>query len=382
MKRLLSWLALAAIAAACGSADQLGEPASLQIEMEGRYGSLDGALSLNSIRGLALTHGNGDTVLVSQIQVPGILLMSSGGDSLAMIGRGGSGPGEFSTPSLPSIQGDTIWVQDQRGPLLRFDTRGEYIDQLALRIPPLGEFQYAPQFRAALADGSLLMVGVSNPVGPEARAAVRALAHVRVGRDGTVMDTVALLSIRESSYVLRFSDGTGVVGGHPAANPDLGAVDPHGRWVVTATQEIAEGDRYGFTLRWIATAGDTLAARFIPTEPVSNESTRAGWVDRLIESEGKPRGMVEAAVADVPFPPSQAPALRLFADAEGRAWVQSPHTSADSARWYVIDREQGDPRSVVLENEIELMASRADRVWGWTRGSFDEAYIVKFRMTW
>lgn len=382
MKRLLSWPALTIIAIACGSADQLPVPASLRLDMEGRYGSLDGVLSLRSIRGLTLTHGNGDTVLVSQIQVPGILLMSSVGDSLAMIGRRGSGPGEFSTPSLPSIHADTIWVQDQRGPLLRFNASGEYIDQLALRIPPLGEFQYAPRFRAALADGSLLMVGVSNPVGPEARAAVRALAQVRVSRDGSVMDTVALLTIRESGYVVRFSDGTGVVGSHPAANPDLGAVDPRGRWVVTATQEIAGGDRFGFTLRWIATAGDTLAAHFVPTEPVSNESIRSAWVDRLIESEGKPRGMIEAAVDDVPFPPSQAPALRLFADAEGRAWVQSPHPAADSARWYVIDREHGDVRSIVLENEVELMAARADVVWGWTRGSFDEAYIVRFKATW
>lgn len=382
MKRLLSWVVLAVTTTACGPVEQFEDTASLRIDLEGRYGSVDGALSLRSIRGLTLTQGNGDTVLVTQVQVPGVLLMSAAGDSLGMIGRGGSGPGEFSTPSLPSIRADTIWIQDLRGPVLRFDARGEYIDQLALRVPPLGEFQHAPRFRAALADGSLLMAGVSNPVGPEARAVVRALAQVRVNRDGTVMDTVALLSIRESSYVLRFSDGTGVVGGHPAANPDLGAVDPEGRWVVTAAQEIAERDHFGFTLRWIGTSGDTLATHFVTTGPVSTESIEAEWIDRLVASEGKPRGMIEAAVDDVPFPAYQAPALRLFADPEGRAWVRSPHASADSALWYVIDREQGNLGSIALENEVELMTSRADVVWGWTRGPFEEAYIVKFRTTW
>lgn len=104
------------------------------------------------------------------------------------------------------------------------------------------------------------MRGVSNPVGREARAAVQALAYVRVSRSGSVIDTLALSAIRESGYVLEFSDGTGVLGSHPAANPDIGAADPEGRWIVSVAQEL-EPDRFGFTLRWIGLEGDTLGSR-------------------------------------------------------------------------------------------------------------------------
>lgn len=379
MKPWLSRVVLAVSVAACDSANQVTDIQPLRLDLEGRYGSLEGALGLRGIRGLVLTQGIGDTVLVNQVQVPGILLMSAAGDSLGMIGRGGSGPGEFRAPWTPSIRADTIWVPDVSGIIQRFDARGEHIDQLAPGVAPLGPFQYAPRFRAALADGSLLMQGVSNPVGEEARAAVQALALVRVHRNWEVMDTVALLSIRESGYVLRFPDGSGIVGSHPATNPDLGAVDPEGRWVVVAAQEIDELDRFGFTLRWIEADGDTLAERFVTTEPISTEPIRQAWIGRLVDTEGRPRGMIEAAVADVPFPTHQAPALALFADAEGRAWVRSPHVSSDSTRWYVVDTT-AHLSSIVLENQVELLAARGDIAWGWTRGPFDEPYLLKFRI--
>lgn len=379
MNRWLLCLVLVTSTAGCDATDEVTDLRPLRLELEGRYGSLEGALSLRAIRSLVLTHGVGDTVLVNQAQVPAILLMSAVGDSLGMIGREGSGPGEFRAPWTPSIRADTIWVQDVRGAVQRFDAGGEHIDQLVPRVAPLGPFQHAPRLGAVLADGSLLMQGVSNPVGEEAKAAVQALALVRVDRNWLVMDTVALLSIRESGYVLRFPDGSGIVGSHPAADPDLGAVDPEGRWVVVAALELDGHDRFGFTVRWIEADGDTLAERFVRTEPVSAEPIRQAWIDLLVDTEGRPRGMIEAAVADVPFPTYQAPAHGLFADAEGRAWVRSPHMSSDSTRWYIVDSAD-NLSSVVLEKPVELLAARGDLAWGWTRGPFDEAYILKFRI--
>lgn len=330
---------------------------------------------------MALSQGRGDTALVLQTRVPSVLVLGSGGDSLGVIGQSGSGPGEFSTPDAVSIHADTIWISDIRGPVSRFEATGRFIDRVDPRPAPLGPFQYSPRFVGALADGTVLMQGVSNPVGREARAAVQALAYVRVNRSGSVIDTLALLSIRESGYVLEFPDGSGVVGSHPAANPDIGAVDPEGRWIVSVAQEL-DPDRTGFTVRWIGTEGDTLGEQRVQTVRVSSESIRADWIAALVDSERRPRGMIEAAVEEVAFPREVAPGLSVFLDPDGRAWVRSPHISPDSAWWYAVDRDRGSLGSVVLPTEIELLAARDGALWGWTRGEFDEPYILKFRIVW
>ena len=108
---------------------------------------------------MTLTQGRGDTVLVTQFRVQAVLMLSSAGDSLGMIGRAGSGPGEFSAPFAPSILLDTIWIPDLSGAILRFDAAGGFIDQLRIPVAPLGPFQHSPSMVAALANGTLLFHG-------------------------------------------------------------------------------------------------------------------------------------------------------------------------------------------------------------------------------
>jgi hypothetical protein len=367
---------------ACGPPESAREPHRLRLEPAGRFGSADSALSLQTIGSMTLTQGRGDTLLITQFRVQAVLMLSAAGDSLGMIGRAGSGPGEFAAPFAPSILSDTIWIPDLSGSILRFDAAGRFIDQLRIPIAPLGPFQYAPSMVAALADGTLLFHGNSNPVGREAKEAVKALAFVRADRSGALLDTLALAAVRESSYVLQLKSGRGIVGSHPAVNGDLGSVDPEGRWLVIAAQQLGNDTPFGFTLSWIGLNGDTLAKQFVETPPISTKPVKEGWIDRLSSGEGMSRGEVELAAAAVPFPEFQAPALAVFTDPDGRVWVRSAHESPDSARWRVIDRERGELGGFVLPARVKLLAARGARVWGWTTGPLDEAIIVQFRVTW
>ena len=74
---------------------------------------------------------------------------------------------------------------------------------------------------------------------------MKALAFVRVDRSGALLDTLALAAVRESSYVLQLKSGRGIVGSHPAVNGDLGSVDPEGRWLVTAAQQLGDNTPFG-----------------------------------------------------------------------------------------------------------------------------------------
>jgi hypothetical protein len=194
-----------------------------------------------------------------------------------------------------------------------------------------------------------------------------------------VLDTLALLAVRETSYMLQFPDGRGILGGHPAANPDLGAVDPQGRWLIVAAQHLEDASRFGFTLSWITVEGDSVAGHYVPATPVSSEVIRQEWIDRLASGEVYPRGILEAAANDVPFSVHQAPALGVLADPSGRARVKSPHVSHDSIRWYVVDQGGGLVGSVAVSKRVDLMAAKGGVIWGWERGPDDEPYVLRFK---
>ncbi len=321
-------------------------------------------------------------LLVTQFRVAGLLVLSAAGDSLAMIGRTGSGPGEFAAPFEPRVLKDTIWAPDLSGTVLRYQSSGKYLDQFRFRLAPLGPFQYAPRFMAPLADGSLLYRGQSNPVGDEAKAAVKALALIRVSRTGEVLDTVAETRVRESNYVLRMKDGRGMVGSHPAADPDLAVADPLGRWFSVIRQEITDPTNFGFTNVRIGVTGDTISTHFVATRPLDCAPLREAWVDRLAKEEEFPRAALLEAADRVPFPEYQPPANGpAFADDQGRIWVRSPHPARDSAYWYVVDRT-GRTRKLALASKITLVAAWRHTVWGWATGAYDEPYILKFRAIW
>jgi len=375
------WLAGLGLVAGigCGSPAEDTRAPELELRLEARFGSLDGKLSLGVIQALALSQGRGDTVLIAQRFVPSVLVLSAQGDSLGSIGRLGSGPGEFTAIGWMAIQGDTVWIADMNRVISRFTPEGEFLDQMRFPMDPLSASEMGPEFRAPLSDGSLLFTAGYGP-GSAAAGIVEAIAHVRVSRSGQVLDTIVRESVSGSSMSIRFDDGSMLMGLHPVDRSDRVAVDPRGRWLVSASMDEPGMDETMAALTWIALGGDTIRTARIQGWAQSTADRRERFIEDLMGwSRGRPRGEVSRVVEEqVPWPSTQPPVRQLVADLDGRVWVGTTSASPDSTRWMVFDPEGGQMGEFLLPVDVQLHAAVDSTVWGSTVGSYDEPYILRF----
>jgi hypothetical protein len=103
--------------------------------------------------------------------------------------------------------------------------------------------------------------------------------------------------------------------------------------------------------------------------------------DLMLGRTARPRAAVERAVSEqVPWPSSTPPVTGVFADSDGRAWVKTTHTQPDSAAWWILGSDGRELGRAVLPARVELLAASGETVWGWTRGAFDEPYLLRFRV--
>jgi hypothetical protein len=365
----------------CARPDGAGSIAAADVALVGRFGSTDGPLTLRQIGSITLSPGTGDTLLLTQFQVPAILMLSSAGDSIGMIGRAGAGPGEFSTPLKPHFLNDTIWIADVSGSISRFAVGAGFVERLRPRIPPLGPNELNPSFVAPLSDGTLLFTASAGSAS-ESRESDPTRALIRVDRQFGVLDTVLLRKLRSGSYFLTFPSGGGITGRHPVSLSDLMAMDPNGRWIVLVRQELSTPEGYGFSVEWIDAEGDTVGRHLVTSLRLPTSDLRDAWIDRLSASGAHSRAEVEKAAEDVPFPEFRPGAEEAFVDLTGRAWIRSPHAASDSARWYVVDQTRGPVAMFALPRRVRLLAAGPDFAWGWTPGPYDEPYVLKYRVEW
>jgi len=384
IRRLSLGAACSALTLLCACSPEAGpqlvdHPWSLHLEA--RYGSVGGTLSLQDITGITLSEGAGDTLYVTQRQGVSVLVLSASGDSLGSIGGRGQGPGEFTAVGRVSIHRDTLWVPNITGVVTRFTKDGERVDQLRFPREPLGANELAPEFVAPLAGGALLFRAGVGP-GTAAVGLVEGAAHVRTDRGGQVEDTILVRSLSGGFLSVRFEDGGRAIGLHPVDWSDRVAVDPRGRWVVKVAMDRSDPGSSSATVSWKGPGGETLAETRVTGVPHSATDAYDTLVDNLmLGSVARPRAQVERAVSDqVPWPSTLPPVSHVFADWDGRAWVKTSHAEPDSAAWLVLGPDGTRLGSAVLPARVDLLAASGDRVWGWTRGPYEEAYILGFRL--
>lgn len=354
-----------------------GLEATLRLELIGQYGSRDGALALQSIRHISV-HPSGERVYLTQNGVASVLVLSSSGDSLHVLGRAGDGPGEFRVPGPPQVWNDTVWVPDYSGPLSAFDASGEYLDALRpdqVRIPGSA---IPPAMVGFLEDGSLLLEGGIN-IGRAAAGDQTEVPLVRVERFGDGTKTLGHRSIKGGFVTLSLESGQMHVGPHPAPTWDLRCADPHGRWLVTAVQNVTGPRRAEIRLTWISSSGDTLRSHLVETPTIGNETAKSMWEEEFAESFELPIGQVQRLSERLVWP-TYLPAKELVCDHEGRAWVQLPHSNPDSATWVLHDATGEFFGSVVTAAEVQIKAAVGDTVWGWGPGDFDEPYVLRLQL--
>jgi hypothetical protein len=129
--RICHILALSLCANACGAdysgRDDIDDLPTLRAAEEQRIGSVDDPdVGFSRIAGVKVDRDGNLFVLEAldhQIRV-----YTAGGDLVRRLGRRGSGPGEFDSPPLYGVKGDTLWTYDsQSGRITIFDRTGRIL---------------------------------------------------------------------------------------------------------------------------------------------------------------------------------------------------------------------------------------------------------------
>jgi hypothetical protein len=351
----------------------------LQLELVGRYGSLDGELALQQIRYISMDP-DGQRLYVTQNGVGSILILSAAGDSIGVLGRPGDGPGEFRGPGPAHVWSDTVWIPNSAGPVSAFSGAGAYLRDLGpFREPLPGELR-PPTFMGFLEDGSILLEGGIN-MNQAANGQQPTIQFMRADRSGTPLEVLGHRSLEGGFFVTAPEERRVVIGLHPAASWDLRCLDPQGRWLVSVRQRLDDVEEPELTVSWIAPEGDTLRSTAVGIRGVSSERARAAWVAEFAEWSGAPVGQVERLSETSLTWPEYLPAGEVTCDQDGRTWIQTPHEHADSATWIVHDDRGGRLGSLVLGSHVRLNTALGEDVWGWAPGAYDEPYVLKFRLS-
>lgn len=258
-----------------------------------------------------------------------------------IVGRQGSGPGEFQYVAGMDWIGDSLWVADGRLPRVQvFSDTGRLLRGITAVLP--GGWG---------AGGGSVLVGFGNmPLGYDLPLAV--LAYTQ---GATAIDTVAVFPVPPSerfplppAMALNRQPflPTTIVGGSPNHQRFCGAMP-------------ASGD--GVELRCVDRRGRVTLDRTLQLEP---RPLTAAVYDGVIKAWSRGPERTESMLRDLIRRPRNLPlVLEVAVENEGGIWLRRTHDSETASMWTRVTNE-GSPRGeVLLPRGYRLLRVDADRVW-------------------
>jgi hypothetical protein len=234
------------------------------------------------------------------------------GDSLTLIGREGSGPGEFGMIADLGWRGDTVWTSDLRLQRVQmFSAEGTLIRSVS------------PPARATFA-----WVGGDTLVGfPLQSIAESVLTIVRFVPGHSELDTLAVLRHPLVAPLKIEAQGNTLMGPQPLAERATGARSPDGsRWCGAEP-----GREASVRLACIAPDGRVLLDTTVTIHPEPlGENEVAEVLDGFAEIPGFPREKVAAALY---VPGHRARVSRMLLEDDGAIWLQRTSSRDSIAVW-------------------------------------------------
>ncbi len=347
-----------------------------------RIGSIDGdeRYILGEVSGVAVT-ADGDIWVADQAAAH-VRRYSPQGEHLGDVGRRGEGPGEFDRPLQVrwDARDETMLVWDPLNSRLhRFSAEGDLVDSYPLELAGHLSVYGLPQMQLDTAGRTY---GLDRDRGPRSGRSRGVMWTVR-DPEGRVVDTLRAPA----------PDSEGII--HPIRSST--APSPLGYLVSGRNDEIALS-------RPRAEGGFLRIER--SAEPVAYAAAERRKVQRLQDHFAGRRSQSPARVpADKPLWSS------FFIDAEGRIWLSRYGPGADvgetEAEVETRERYSNPPRtwghSVAFDvitdagafmgtirfpeviqkqvpHAVELLHAQGRRLWTLERGSFDEQYVVQYRI--
>lgn len=312
-----------------------------------------------------------------------IRVYSPDGMPLRVIGREGSGPGEFREPTGLVFLGDSELVVSDRllARLTVLSVRGDV--RRTFRVPVPAWSMGTPIELAVVDDTTLLLrtdMGYSMPPRPD-RDGLGMILRLRLHRGTAVVGVDTVLSFAETPYMLVRPKRPPWLLFFPRAFAPGPAwsVGPHGSFAFGrgARYSIGEYDPDGRELRRLERA--TPARRVTARDVAEFRETYPGGgflsgLDSLTRS-------LAVAILDTLTIPDSFPAFdALRYDRAGRLWVRRPPGLDREAEWDVFDRELSYSGSVLLPAKIRVRVITDSHLYATEKTEGGATAIVRYRL--
>ena len=312
-----------------------------------------------------------------------IVMFDAEGQFVTTVGRGAKVPSPFQSVSAAGFLHDTLWVSDGTG---RETTLFSAPDFRSRRLP-LATPASAPFSAAGVRAISKSGLALAQPrIRPEAipTSAVHASPIIRLARDNSVVDSVAMLSI---GHPFTSTEGGGVFLYSPFNDGALWQGHPHGDGITIVERKVARSDTDGsFTIRRMDHRGTITLDKRVAYAPIPVSTALA---DSVVEAGAKAlRSDARLAGVDLPamlrktmfLPSFMPPVAALVAGLDGTTWVERERVRQGQSQWQVFDEKGILVGELVMPRSVEI--AQADRrfIWAIDRSRPNAPSVVRFRL--
>lgn len=407
IQHVLCCLPLCACADAQDGTGDIDSLPQLSATVEARIGSVDDPDHGFSRLGSVDVDRDGNVYALEMLDNQ-IRVYDQSGQLLRRIGRKGGGPGEFDSPPMFGVKGDTLWAfENFTGRITLFDRAGTVVATgrtPGLRIPLHSAYGYVLPARMR-PDG--LFTGWLNRVAGSARDTATGVQQgdsipvprVLFDAAGAVVDTIGMMSSPPPRMVpppgyganrferITVGSGSYLVPDPPTELPMWHALDD-GHIVVDvhyATTQAADS----FAVTRINLAGDTVyhttlgyrPERYTP-EQLDSAASRGS---RSMMPMGGPAPPVDDAVvnalrAALKFPEFQLPVRYSWLADDESVWLRRLD-AGEVARWILLEPDGRIRGELHLSPNAVPLWHRGDEVWASVPDEMDVPWLVRYRIS-
>lgn len=365
-------------------------PYRLVAERDRTFSVPDSVRALLS-RVTAIAAARDSSLYLADPSLGAILNLTPNGDFRRVLGRRGSGPGEFNAPLLVGFHRDTLWAVDPASVRLTLlPTRGPGVVTvpLGLSAATLPD-RSRPQARqglpsAVLPDGNLL---IEQPVRDSQDGGTQwsQVLLLRASRNLEVLDTIAQSSMTHSMMVFVNRDGEEHLV-QPFGDDPLYAVSSDGSLLVLVHREVpAKGGKGTFTVTGWRGGKEKLFERRVEYD---GRRIVRNAVDSVIQLFTNPRskgGYGSHVPADslrrrLYRPATYPPVESVRVSRNGMIWLKvrladSPEGVGD---WLVLSPRGFEMYRVSLPATFRMLEADRRTVWGVDVDSLDVPLLVRY----
>jgi hypothetical protein len=335
------------------------------------------------------------SLYLGDYRFPAVLHLEADGRLRRILGRGGSGPGEFSYIFQLGVTRDTLWASDPGlGRVTLFPRDGKGVRTIGYGFAYAGRPRDdVPQLRRGvvvtmLPSGDFIAGTEVKPAGnPEGEAI--AYADLRVDRENVVRDTIAIISLANATLRFFYRDGATMLP-QPFSDASYLAYASDGSMRARVDRPAAPrgAAEATFTVTaWRGAESRPLWRREVSYRPARITSAR---IAKALEPFAHPDPAApptpitaDSIRAHLYLPPMLPPvSAQPVVGRDGHIWlqVQLADTPPDRAEWMLLSPNGYPIRRVTTDPRFRLLEADRSTLWGVIDDRDDVPQVVRYRV--